>query len=262
MNSFPSSEGFSDLYAMEFPSPSSGGSNFLAADGKMKSLPTLSEADPMNGGNWIDFGGANGFRESIKQAQHLPQHPEDDDSSIPIGSDVDLGEPLTDLDDFSASQDLDSEWVDDLSALERMKELLGQEVSLRTAKFLSGRPKRTSISSSLSEDEDDSIQLELLHDRPASTSRSKMQSSKSSNMTASTSLMYGEKPKSKKSSKEDKKKKKKKKKSRSRDGDHSDSGDDAGLTYQPLGESDDPDPCNLLDTDRAHEDPFLRLMQG
>ena len=77
-------------------------------------------------------------------------------------------------------------------------------------------------------------------------------------MTASTDPMDSEKSgKVKKSSKENKKKKKKKK-SRSRDGDHSDSGDEGYLTYQPLGESED---CNFLDADHANEDPFLRLVQ-
>ena len=219
----------------------------------------------MNGANWIDFGSANEFQESMQHSQQLNQNPHDDESSIPIGSDVDLGAPLTDLDDFSARQDLDSEWVDDLSALERMKELLGQEISLRTVKFLSGQPKRTSMSSCLSDDDDDdSIQIDMHNGRPMSTARSMLQSSRSSNMTASTAPMDSEKSgKSKKSSKEGKKKKKekkekKKKKSRSRDGDHSDSGDDGYVTYHPLGESEGVDPCDFLDAFDTNKDNFDR----
>ena len=121
MNS-PPLEGFSKQYTMEFPPPRNRGSNFQAAESDRKSLPTPSEPELMNGANWIDFGSANEFQESMKDSQQLNQQLHDDDSSIPIGSDVDLGAPLTDLDDFSARQDLDSEWVDDLSALERMKE--------------------------------------------------------------------------------------------------------------------------------------------
>ena len=119
------------------------------------------------------------------------------------------------------------------------------------------------MSSCLSDDDDDddSIHIEILNGRPTSTARSKLQSSRSSNMTASTAPMDSEKSgKSKKSSKEGKKKKKKKK-SRSRGCDHSDSGDDGYVTYHPLGESEGVDPCDFLDADRANEDCFLRLVR-
>ncbi|KAI2514195.1 hypothetical protein MHU86_88 [Fragilaria crotonensis] len=243
------------------PSETAGGSNCLGADSNEKSLSELLEPEPMEGANWIDFGEANEFHESMRHAEHLWEQEDDDNSTIPVGSDVDLGAPLTDLEDFNGSQNLDSELVDDLSALERMKELLGQEVSRRAAKYLSGRRKLSSRASTNSDEDQDSIQLELLNGRPTSTStgRSKLHSSKGSNMTASTAPMYGDKPrKSKKSSKEDKKKKKKRR-SRSRDGDDTDSGDDVCLTYQPLGESDDPNPVAILGDDG--EDPLTQLLQ-
>jgi hypothetical protein len=244
------------------------GSNFLAADNDDKSLANLLSPEPMDSANWIDFGEANVFHESMRHAQHLGEPLEEDDddddynnSSIPVGSDVDLGAPLTDLEDFTGSQQhLDSECVDDISALERMKELLGREVSRRSAKYLSGRRKLSSLASNNSDEDQDSIQVELLKGRSKSTStaRSKMHSSKGSNTTASTAPMYGEKLRKSKKGNKDEKKKKKKRKSKSRDHDHSDSGDDGCLTYQPLGESDDPNPVALLDDDG--DDPFMRLV--
>ena len=242
------------------PSETARGSKFLEADSNENSLSELLEAEPMESANWIDFGEANEFHESMRHAEQIREQHDDDDSTIPVGSEVDLGAPLTDLEDFSGSQNLDSELIDDLSALERMKELLGQEVSRRSTKYLSRRPKLSSLASSNSDEDNDadSIQLELLSGRSTS-SRSKIHYSKGSNMTVSTAPMYGEKPRKSKKTSTDGQMTKKTRRSRSQDGDHSDSGDDVCLTFQPLGESDDPNPVALLDDD--NEDPLIRPLQ-
>jgi hypothetical protein len=212
------------------------------------SQPPLA-VESLDGDNWIDFDAtANEFLDTMQHAQ--PQSPDhdDDNSSIPLGSHVDIGAPLTDEEDFAGSPNLDSEWIDDLSSLERMKEILGQGISQRTTEFLS-RPQNLSkvLQSRLSDDDTTDASLEsdiLLVGQKKLTGTS--HSSKSSGMTASTVLMYADKPhKSKKSKddkragKDDKKKKKKKKKSKSRKDDDSVSSDDGFPSYEPLGDLED-----------------------
>jgi hypothetical protein len=195
----------------------------------------------LDGNTWIDFdAAANEFVDTMQHVQSQSPHHDADNSSIPVGSHVDVGAPLTDEEDFSGSHKLDSESIDDLSSLERMKELLGQEVSRRTAEVLS-RPQnlanvlQTRLSDEHSTDASIGSDILLVGQK---TLTGTTHSSKSSGMTASTVLMYADKPHKSKKSKDDKKKKKKKK-SKSKKDDDTESGDDGLPTYEPLEDLDD-----------------------
>jgi hypothetical protein len=201
---------------------------------RVESTPLAAELEPLDFDNWIDFGERNEFQETMKHDKSLQSDGEN--SSIPVGSDVDLGAPLTDTEDFLGSQILDSEWVDDINSLERMKELLGF-VSEKTTEFLNRPPKPPSLLSE-DDDDDDSIENGGLLDRLRSLDLAN-QSSRSE-LSVYTDPLQGEKRhkgrKSKKTSKEVKKKKKKKKATRSLDGLDSDSNDEEFPIYQALGD--------------------------
>ena len=199
--------------------------------------------------NWVGFPSLNEFKDTMQKVDH--EDHDDDNSSIPIGSDVDLGVPLTDEEEFSGGQNLDSELVDDLKSLERMKELLGREVSRRTAKKLSRPPEPNSScgSDGHADSSSSSIQSEVLK-CPSSRRKSLLHSSRSSGMTASISSMDEEKPRKSKKSR-DKKKKKKKKSSKSRKEDDDDADDDGNPTYLALD--------NIHDSGEINPDGSMRF---
>lgn len=208
------------------------------------------EVDPQD---WIDFDNNELFamqqQQQTTKASAVEDH--DEQSSIPVGSDVDVGPTLTDEEEFSP--DLDSECVDDTAALKRMKKLLGHEVSLKTMQRLARYQEKI--------DEDEAS----LHATGSTQSerqqrRCSFNSSRSSNLDAShytnyTAPVDGKKPasrkltKSKKEKKEKDKKKKKKKSSRreskggmdqsNRSKLEDDSDDFAFSSYLPLGDDDD-----------------------
>jgi hypothetical protein len=228
---------------MQQPNTKEDGIRFLVAkrnsnSSRVESTPLAAELDPLDFHNWIDFGERNEFQETMKHDKSFQSDGEN--SSIPVGSDVDLGAPLTDTEDFLGSQILDSEWVDDIGSLERMKELLGF-VSEKTTEFLTRPPQPSSLLTDDDDDDDDddgSIENGGLLHRLRSLDLAN-QSSRSE-LSVYTDPLQGEKRhkarKSKKTSKEVKKKKKKKKTTRSLDGLDSDSNDEEFPTYQALGD--------------------------
>jgi len=121
-------------------------------------VPPLGGSGTMNNNNnnnnssahWIDFSADNDFQQMDNLFQQQQQQDEqqqqqdqhnyhgDDTSSIPVGSDVDLGGSLTEELDFGDEDDvkLDSEMVDDEQALQHMKELLDGKITSRTKQIL------------------------------------------------------------------------------------------------------------------------------
>lgn len=98
-------------------------------------LPSPAPMSAKNEGSshWIDFSADNDFQKMENMfAQQQQQY--SDTSSIPMGSNVDLGESLTEQLDYDVN--LDSELVDDEQALALMKELLGGKVSSRSKQVL------------------------------------------------------------------------------------------------------------------------------
>jgi hypothetical protein len=99
---------------------------------------TLQQQEPtlhaLNLSSWVDFPALENFQETMHESQLLRDLQEDDHSSIPVGSQVDLGASLTDQEVFEGGC-LNSEALDDAAALEHMKTLL-TTVSEHTVRVL------------------------------------------------------------------------------------------------------------------------------